>query len=165
MALHERERFWRRLRPVLLPAAVLLCGAGSVHMRAPRIRVAGVQDLTFGKIVPGVTTTILLTDAGAGQYTLTNQSARTVQVQLVFVLPTALALGGGTTIPISFGPASAGFSPSGSLADVVPFDPAVPFTVTIDSKRTARVFLGGTLQPVAGQPAGSYTVPITLTTN
>ena len=66
-------------------------------------------------------------------------------------------------MPVQFGPASAGFSATGSLASVVPFDPSIPFTATIDAKTTARVFLGGTLQPTGGQAFGSYTATITLT--
>ncbi|HET7565195.1 MAG TPA: hypothetical protein VFJ96_09395 [Gemmatimonadaceae bacterium] len=153
----------RTLRSALLPLMILVCGAGSTHAKAPTVQVARVQDLTFGNVFPGVPITVPLTDSRAGQYTLVNGTGRALTVQLVFVLPSTLATGGGALMPVQFGPASAGFSATGSLGSMVPFDPSIPFTATIAAKTTARVFLGGTLQPTGGQAFGSYTATITLT--
>jgi len=162
---HEREpSVYRWLRSALLPLMLVLCGAGSSR-RAPSLQVSQVQDLTFGNVLAGVVTTIQLTDASAGQYTLTNGTGKPIQAQLIFVLPPTLTTAGGASVPVTFGPVSAGFSPDGSLATVVPFDPSVPFTVTVDRKTTARVFLGGTLQPGSSQSPGSYSATIVLTAN
>lgn len=155
----------RTLRAALLPLVFVLCGAGSARAKAPMLTVARVQDLTFGNVFPGVPITVPLTDAQAGQYTLVNGTGRSITAQLVFVLPPTLTSGGGATVPLSFGPTSAGFSATGSLGSIVPFDPSIPFTVTVAAKTTARVFLGGTLQPNGGQTAGSYTATISLTAN
>jgi len=134
-------------------------------MAAPRVTVSAVQDLAFGSVIPGVPITIQMTDADAGQYTVANGTGRPVIVQITFALPSTLADGSGQSIPISFSPVSAGFSPTGSLADVVPFDPRIPQSFTIDRKTTARVFLGGTLQPISGQTPGAYTAAIVLQAN
>jgi hypothetical protein len=126
------------------------------------VQIDPVQDLAFGNIFPGVVTTVQPTDPEAGQYTVTNRSAKAIQAQLVFTLPTVITSGTGVTTPLTFTPTSAGFTPTGSLADLVLFDPTVPFTVTINAKSTGRVFLGGSLQAAAGQPGGSYTAAIVL---
>lgn len=144
---------------------LLLCGAGSTHAKAPALTVSRVQDLTFGNVFPGVPITVLLTDARAGQYTIVNGTGKAVTAQLVFVLPATLTNGGGVTMPLSFGPLAAGFSATGSLVGVVPFDPNIPFIVTVPGKTTARVFLGGTVQPGGAQSAGTYTTTIALTAN
>lgn len=152
----------RVLRLTLTPLVLVLCGAGSARTTAPPLQVASVQDLTFGTIFPGVVTTVQPTDPAAGQYTVTNGTGKTIQAQLVFALPSTVTSAASSTVPLNFPPASAGFTPTGSLADLVLFDPNVPFTVTISAKSTGRVFLGGSLQPNGGQSAGSYTAIIVL---
>jgi hypothetical protein len=69
---------------------------------------------------------------------------------------------GGQMMPFSFGATSAGYSASGSVANQIPFDPRVPFTVTLNSSGNGVVFLGGALRPTGSQTAGSYATSITL---
>jgi hypothetical protein len=66
-------------------------------------------------------------------------------------------------MPISFGPTSAGYSASGSIAAQTAFDPRTPFRANLSALGRGSVFLGGALSPPGSQAAGSYTASVTMT--
>ena len=76
-------------------------------------------------------------------------------------LPTSLATGGGDNLPITFGAGSAAYDAGSFTA----FQPSVGATTTLSGTGTMAVYIGGTVQPDVGQPAGTYTGTITLTVN
>jgi uncharacterized protein DUF4402 len=143
--------------------AMALCLAGATELRAQAIRSAtGIRDLGFGSVLPGVPTTVHPTDvARSGQFEITGEINDPIEI--TFSLPAVLSGPGGTTMPVSFGTMSAGFSASGAITNQVFFDPRVPFRVNLSSTGLGTGFLGGTLSPSGTQPAGSYSGFVSIT--
>lgn len=86
-------------------------------------------------------------------------------VTVRFTLPTAMArVGGGATIPLTFGNTSAAWSSPFSGQTV--FNPNAPYTAFI-LFGAYNVFLGGTATPAPGQLGGNYsgTVVVTVIAN
>jgi len=158
----RRAQWWGGL-PVLLAVAVLPVGAASLHGQGQPVRVNGVRSVSFGTVFPGIPKSVLRTDAlNSGRFDI--RAAAGSQLQLSFALPAAMTGPGGAAMPLSFGGGDAGFSATQSVASQVGFDPRVPFLATMGGPPgRAAVFLGGTVTPLASQPAGSYTGTITLT--
>lgn len=145
---------------LLLPA-VPAEGQGQGQGGRP-LRVTGVQDLTFGTILPGVPITILRSDPiNSGQFEIRGQRLTEVLVDLL--LPGELVGPVGSSIPLVFGPGSAGYSVSGAIGAQVSFDPDVPQAFTLPGNGRGTIFLGGTATPPPQLPAGAYAATITVT--
>ncbi|HEU4643572.1 MAG TPA: DUF4402 domain-containing protein [Gemmatimonadaceae bacterium] len=146
-----------------LPLFVALAlAAPSAGAQGRPLRVTGQHDLTFGSILPGVAVTIRPTDASRSAQ-LQIAGPKLAQVVLTFSLPPSMTSPSGDAMPLTFGPTSAGYSPTGSVADETLFDPSTPITVTLDGNGRGVVFLGATLRPSGGQRAGNYSASLTLT--
>lgn len=144
----------------LLPLLALVLVAPASAQGRP-LRVTGIAPLAFGTLIPSVPALVPPSDAArAGQFEVRGQKG--VPLQLTFVLPTAMIGPGGVLLPLAFGAADAGFSPTGSAAAQAAFDPRTPATFTLPGNGKASVFLGGRALPVNGQAAGSYTGTITF---
>lgn len=125
------------------------------------------RDLQFGALTPGTPKTVLPTSPDAGYFQV--EGERNQRVSLAFTLPTLLdRSGGGGTIPVAFGPASAVVNrlfqvPSG--AGSTTFDPAAGTTSRFGPtpRPQIHIYLGGTASPGAGVPPGLYTAPVVLT--
>lgn len=145
--------------------AALFLGAGAGPLAAQggrRIRVQGVQTLSFGNLLPGVPGVVGRTDpARSGRFDIVAPSNGQILVQ--FTLPNRLDGPAGAGIPLTFGGGDAGFSADQSIGGQIGFDPRVGFTAATGRRRRSSVFLGGRAQPSAGQRAGSYTAVVTLT--
>jgi hypothetical protein len=127
-----------------------------------RIRVTSVRSLVFGTVFPGIRRTVLRTDPlNSGRLDI--RANRRSQIQLTFTLPAVLTGPAGATMPLSFGGNDGGFSTTSSVASQVGFDPRVPYVTRMGNQRRAAVFLGGAVNPLALQRAGSYTGTVTLT--
>lgn len=125
------------------------------------LRVTGMQGITFGTLLPGVTTTVGPADAVRGaRFDVTGN--KDALVEFTFLLPAALA-GPGATLPLSFSAASAGFSQSGTTAGMKLFDPRLPYTGTLSNNGRASVFLGATVAPSGSQWPGAYSNVVTIT--
>lgn len=150
-------------RRMLFSVGVLVASAAALHGQGRPVRVNGVRSLSFGTVFPGIPKSVLRTDAlNSGQFDI--RATRGSQIQLMFALPAVMTEPGGATMPLSFGGNDAGFSAAQSVTSQVGFDPRVPFLATMDGPPgRASVFLGGTVAPLASQPAGSYSGTITLT--
>lgn len=152
----------RRLtgRGALVVLALSLAAAG--ESRAQLVAATGIRDLAFGNVLPGVTTSVQPSDAvRSGQFNITGPSLG--RIEITFTLPTALTRAGGTTMPISFGSTSAGYSASGSIVGQTAFNPHSPFRANLSVLGRGSVFLGGALTPAGSQAAGSYTATMTIT--
>ena len=147
-------------RGALLALALALASAREA--RAQLLSATGVRNLAFGNVLPGVSSTVQPTDAvRSGQFNITGPALG--RVEITFTLPTTLSGGAGATMPILFGPTSAGYSSSGSIASQTAFDPRTPFRATLSVLGRGSVFLGGVLTPPGSQGAGSYSGSVTVT--
>lgn len=166
---------WRAALVLALAAAPVRAAAQPVSGVTPaRAQVlAGtlifltLRDLQFGALTPGTPRTVVPTSPDAGYFQV--EGERNQQVSLAFTLPTQLdRFGGGGTIPVAFGPASAVVNrlfqaPSGGGSTT--FNPAAGTTSRFGPtpRPHLHVYLGGTATPGAGVPPGLYTAPVVLT--
>ena len=128
------------------------------------ITVTAQQDLDFGDVFPGVNKTIDATDATAARFDIVGQNS--AQVHLTFTLPTELTnttSGGSETMPL--GTTWTGITnTTASQSGGTNFTPsASPTTSTLSSTGALYVYVGGSVEPDAGQVAGTYTGTLTLT--
>lgn len=144
-------------------AAAAQARSGSVSVTAnvgKRALVFGDADLAFGNIFPGVSKTVLPTDAAAGRFHVRLRSGD--HVNLSFDLPTQLAGPGGATLPIDSW--SGLWNTTNSTAGATAFTPSPALTtIVIGPSAASYLFVGARVRPGAAQPAGSYTATITLT--
>ncbi len=169
------NRPWRAALALTLAAAPFRAAAQPVPGVTPaRAQVlAGtlifltLRDLQFGALTPGTPKTVVPASPDAGYFQV--EGERNQQVSLAFTLPTRLdRFGGGGTIPVAFGPASAVVNrlfqaPSGGGSTT--FNPAAGTTSRFGPtpRPHLHVYLGGTASPGAGVPPGLYTAPVVLT--
>lgn len=147
-----------RVAPVLL--SILL--ATSLAGQGRPLRVTGMRSLSFGVLLPGVPTTVLRTDAAnSGEWEITG--AKFSNIQMTFTLPTTLAGPLGATIPVTFGPNTAGYSEASNIAIATGFDPQTGGTGQLSTSGRGSVYLGGTASPSTSQRAGAYTGTVILT--
>lgn len=122
--------------------------------------VVGIQDLSFGTVIPGVPTTILQTDAvRAGQFRISGVFIRNVTI--TFTLPTVMTRIGApaATMPITFLNNSAGYTTV--FQANTPFNPNTPYNETVVFNAT--ITLGGRVAPAPTQLGGNYTANIVMT--
>jgi hypothetical protein len=149
-------------RPLAVVTLALLGALWPLPLAAQRpLRVAGAQGMTFGTLLPGVSTTVVPTDvARAARFDLTG--AKGMRVEVVLMLPAALT-GAGATMPLSFTATSAAYSQDGTGAATTLFDPRLPYTATLPNNGRASILLGATVAPGAAQRPGAYSNVVTIT--
>jgi|SRR5881628_1606127 len=144
-----------------LTVVSLLVFAATPPLAAQQTSVTGVRPLAFGTVLPGVPTVVLRTDpVNSGQFDFKGHPGGSAS--LTFLLPAVMTGPAGATMLLVFGANDAGFSASQSINSQVAFDPRTPYLATFSGNR-ASVFLGGMVNPSAGQRAGNYTGTVTLT--
>lgn len=150
------------MRGLVLGILVLAAAAPAVAAQGRPIRVRGVRPLTFGLVLPGVPRLVPRTDpVGSGEFDVRGQRNSPVLLQLT--LPPSLTGPGGAAMPVTFGPNDAGYSDTGAIGAQVGFDPNVGGSGVLSKNGQGSVFLGGTVRPTTGQPAGAYTGTVVLT--
>ena len=158
-------RLARRPLTLALALTAASAAASAAPLRAqgrPVAVIGGVRALSFGDVLPGVQTTVLATDpVRSGQFNITGQKFAEVEAWLT--LPTQMTGPAGASIPLAFGPGSAGQSNTGAITDQIAVDPRTRFTLTLSGNGRGFVYLGGSLLPAVQQPAGPYSATITLT--
>jgi hypothetical protein len=147
--------------------SLLIALAGATTLGAQSVSVTSPPPgLTFGVVLPGVPTPVLPTDpvrSGRFELTYIGPEPKNVEVEVTFSLPSMLSSPEGS-MPITFGPGSAGFSLSGSIDSQAPFDPtASSQPLRLSDLGRGTFFLGGTLTPSLSQPSGSYSGSVTIT--
>ena len=146
-----------------LLAAVLLLTAPLAAGRAQNIQVTGIQGVSFGSMLPGVSTIVSRTDAlRAARFDIKGAGTSRI-VELRFTLPAALSGPGGATLPLSYTAGDGGFSAEQSVASQIGFDPRTAYTATLSGPGRGSVFLGCRATPAANQAAGNYSATLTLT--
>ena len=125
------------------------------------ISVLGERNLNFGDVVRGIATTVQVTNPASGRFLVLGVGG--AEVRLTFFLPVRL-MQGANSFPITFGPTSAGHSWSTSPNSATLFDPNLPLLTPLRNGNPGllRVWLGGTVNVPAAQPAGLYSSPVTL---
>ncbi len=151
----------------LLPTSALAQSSitASAVVVGGNLDIARERDLDFGDVIRGVPVTIAIRDNNAGRFRITGSPG--ADVSLNFLLPTLLA-SGPNTMPISFGPSSAGHYPFNVPRFATLFDPRVPAAAQLRNQGPTGylfVWLGGTVSPSALQAPGIYTGNITLVTS
>lgn len=124
-----------------------------------QVAVMPVQDLSFGLLYPNVPVTVSPSDAGSrGELTIDGNGTVGIQISL----PTELVGPGGATLSVRFGYGDAAYAETSSSPLIV-FDPHTPQQVHLPGNTSAgRLFIGGTAQPTAQQPVGTYSAPIVV---
>lgn len=150
----------RNARGLLLGLAALLLSAGAGETQS--IQVTGIQGVSFGSMVPGISKAVPRTDGlNAARFDIKGAgSGRTVELQ--FSLPAVLTGPGGASLPLSYTSGDAGFSAQQSIGSQTGFDPRTAFIATLSASGRGSVFLGCRASPAANQPAGSYSATLTL---
>jgi hypothetical protein len=142
---------------------VLALAASSANIAAQGrpLRVTPNKNLTFGMLFPGVPFTVAPNDAlRAGAVDITGPNGN--QIEVTFTLPTALSGPAASSLPVSFGSTSAGFT-EGSITTQVFFDPRVAYRPRLSRTGRGTVYVGGIAQPTASQRSGNYSATIIVT--
>jgi len=135
-----------------IPALLFLAAAPPA---AAQVSVAGVRDVAFGFLTPGVTTTVLPTDpVKSGQWTITAPVGQRIQIRLT--VPNQLLGPSGATLPVSFGNGDAFVQGSWTGAVVDVFNPSATVNFRFTDGTQAIVRLGGQITPPANQRTGAY---------
>lgn len=136
--------------------AVMLAFAGARPVSA-QTTLSAQRSLAFGQLVPGTPTRVAPSDVTRrAEFLIEGNSSVTVQL----VLPTVMTNAGGATIPMVFGAADAILKEKNKNTTV---DPRSTIQVKLNNgSPTAELYLGGTVQPIAGQVAGSYQATVVL---
>jgi hypothetical protein len=142
----------------LLAAALALPGPCPAQSRGT-VSALPVQGLGFGVLAAGIPSPVGPEDAARRAVV---ELVGSGQVTLTFALPAGLTEPGGAVLPLRFG-ATDGRIVFPRSSRIIEFDPAAPVTFSIPPGiGGARVFLGGTAEPDARQPPGSYAGTITV---
>lgn len=124
------------------------------------VAVLPVQGLRFGTLASGIPAVVSPLDAGRRAVLELRGSGH---VTVTFELPPGLrAQGRDAVLPLRFGPADGRVTFPRSARTLV-FDPAAPVSFTLPpGLGGATVWLGGSAEPGARQPPGSYTATLTV---
>jgi hypothetical protein len=126
------------------------------------ITVTSEQNLDFGNVIPGTPKSVAITGVTAGRWLV--QGTPTAQVNLDFTTLPATLTDGTNTMPIVYGATDAGHNTTNNPNGAVLFDPAGTALGNLGNPGASLyVWIGGTVQPGAVQPAGFYSGTITLT--
>ena len=148
-------------------AAFLLIGTVSALPRTlaaqgpEKLDVRWSSDLYFGRLLPGLMTTVSPLDPGAATFEI--YGIKGTEISLEWLLPMDLVgESSGALLPVTFGSMSAAYSSTNLAVDALLFDPALPVNAFIDEREKALVWIGGTVTPPFGGAADRYSAPITL---
>ncbi len=146
----------RRFLPCLI---LLTCTAGSL---GAQVGVAGVRDLAFGNVIPGIQTIVSPSDpVRSGMWEVTAQQGDRVQVRLT--LPSQLTAPGGLQMPVTFGNNDAIAVSDAPGATPVTFNPRATQNFQLVTSGRFFIFLGGRVTPAGTQAPGGYTATAVLT--
>ncbi|MGE3615888.1 MAG: hypothetical protein AB7L66_08435 [Gemmatimonadales bacterium] len=125
--------------------------------------VQGVRDLDFGPVLQGVDQSVSPTDpVRSGQFYFSTPGIGT-RIRIRLTLPSRLNGPGGAQMRIRFGPNDAMAQGTGPTSLPAFFNPNSNVNYTMVTSADANIWLGGTVQPAANQPVGTYTNTVVLT--
>lgn len=118
------------------------------------------RPLDFGDVFPGVNKSVAYTDGTSGKWQIAGQAG--AEVQMTFTLPANLS-DGTNNLPISFANTDAAYFGADAVGSAVAFDPNGGSTEFLNGvSGDGFVWLGGTVAPGPGQPAGVYAATVSL---
>lgn len=122
------------------------------------LSVTGDNGLDFQTVTPGVPKSVdKATSASAGHFVISGSGTDEVQLQFT-TLPSQLAAGG-NTMPLSFGATDASYGTDQGTATAM--NPTGVVTTNLVAG-ALEVWLGGTVNPGAGQAGGNYAASVVL---
>lgn len=153
---------------VLAASATLPWGASPLRGQAltkpvPPLLALSLNELNFGSVLPGIPSSVPVHDPrNSGLFQVQGPPGTSVRVE--FVLPGALATGGGALLPLRFG-ASDGYADfsRGRPPRGLVFDPHAPVIGALGPNGDLYLRLGGTVMPSRTQPGGDYRATIFMT--
>lgn len=148
---------------VLAPLAPQQAEAQSASLTATAI-VAGAlnlsssRDLNFGTVIPGINRVIQETDPTSGAFLVVG--GVNAEVDLSYSSLPANLTDGVNNLPVSY---TGTWNTSDAGGTGTSFTPTLGLTTRLDAATgELYVYMGGTVTPGAGQPAGTYNATITL---
>lgn len=153
----------------LLPLGAQAQGQGSADIDVlatvlETLTVTAVNDLEFGDVVQGQSSTVSPEDAEAGSFFVNGEAGS--EVDVTFSLPSVLeqTFDPSLTMDIDFSPTSARHNTSDDASAGTSFDPDTGATTSLDfANGELFVYIGGTIDPTPTQEPGNYEGTITLT--
>ena len=159
-----------RITAALVAAAVMGGGAvaaqsnsGSISATAvvqSPLNVTPVNNLDFGTILPGVNSTVAVSDATAGRLDVAGAANAAVNISFT-ALPTNLT-NGGNNLPIGTYTGLVNTSATCTSGSGTAFSPSAGTSSTLNAGGGLCVFVGATVSPPANIAAGTYTGTITM---
>lgn len=136
-------------------------GAPGTNHPRPFVAIAH-RDLTFGEVLPGITTMIRSDDPRQAAL-FEVQGPANGSVRIEFLLPSALTSPSGAELALAFGHGDGQADFSRGRFRGVRFDPRSPLIASLGPNGKLYVKLGGTVLPTIDQPGGVYTATISIT--
>jgi hypothetical protein len=119
------------------------------------------KDLRFGTVIAGFPTSVPWTDPQCGRWFIRGRPGAEVMVDFV-QLPSSL-VGGGWTMPITYGPDAAAWNTKNQKGGATSFDPNAGAVLRLDPQSGSLViWIGGTVAPPPNQQPGNYEADIVL---
>jgi len=132
-------------------------GAGPVRAQT----VSTLSNLSFGTLIAGTTSSVIVTSPGAAQWQVT--STLKLLNQVTFTLPTTLTRAGGGSMTVTYCTTCAGYSFTNNPTSATLFNPNASYTITLVTFTPIYIWLGGSVSPPANQTPGTYTGSAVLT--
>ena len=122
------------------------------------------NNLDFGDVYIGYSSTITHTDAGAAKFIIDhNMQGGNQELQITFTLPGSFN-NGSYSVPITFGSTTTAYSLTDLPTGRINFDPNTPLTYyKFKRKDNLYIWLGGTINVPTNIIPGLYTATITVT--
>lgn len=118
------------------------------------------RDLDFDLTQAGAPVTVQPGEARSAYFLVSGTPGN--EVQITFELPADLADDSGNSLPVAFGPESAGYSRTDDPNSVLLFDPEGGLITGLSATGSLYIWLGGAIRPEMSQRGGNYRTDITL---
>jgi hypothetical protein len=147
-----------------LPSNAEAQGSASGSIQATAVvseglAIAPLRNLDFGTVFPGLSSTVVETDATSGHLRVLGGAGAEVVVTFPS-LPTTLDDGFGNSMTVSF---TATYSPSDLAGSGTSFVPSTGATTNLDGgSGELHVYVGGTVTAGDPQAAGNYSATVTM---
>jgi len=146
---------------------LLNCLATVLLVTSGEAQASRIQDLAFGTVVTGTTTSASVTGPSAAEWQI-HVSLLSALGSFTLTLPATLArAGGGASMPVSFCATCGRYRLNNSnVSGATTFNPSSTVTFSfLGLGSNVYVWLGGSVSPPLNQTPGSYSGTIVLTTS
>jgi len=145
----------------LVSGFLMVMGSSGTVAARQALSAAGVQDLSFGAVFPGINSRVLRSDrVRSGRLMI--RGSRRAEVAILLTLPRNLVSPSGARLRLRFRRTDGGYSRRPGRRGRA-FDPRNPLVTRLSRRGRLYLSLGGTVRPRANQAPGLYRATITLT--